>query len=659
MSDPLKSNSRYIPALDGLRALAVAAVIAYHLDLGWAPGGFAGVGVFFVLSGYLITGLLVSEWRRNGRINLKEFWIRRARRLLPAMAAVLAATVLVLAVTDPSRLTGLWGDLGAAVLYISNWWLIFHQVSYFESFGPPSPLGHFWSLAVEEQFYLIWPLLMAFMLAVTTRRWRLLLFVAGGVLLSALAMALLYEPGSDPSRVYYGTDTRAFALLAGAALALLYPAEKAGSRKLNRAGKIGLELCGAAGLVITAFMVVRSGEYDTSLYPGGLLLLSAASALLIGAVSHPASVIGKVLSCKPLRWIGVRSYGLYLWHYPVIVLAAPSVQGESRPLWQSLLLAAAAVMLSALSWKFIEEPIKKDGLKGFWKRTKERRRSLSTGWSGRRTHVAASLSMVIVLCMSCSGYVGTGATKAAVSLAARTASVLPGVEGTALEAGGGYSAGPAAPAESGEDGVSGHGNSTPSEAPASQPQAADHARNGHKRSAPGSAPVLAPAGSAGQAAESGTGGDISIIGDSVIIDAEPYLRKELPDIVVDGKIGRQLSQAQEVVEQLKRENRLGSRVVIELGTNGSFTEKQLKGLMDSLQDAERIVFINTRVPKKWQDTVNEALSKAVGEYPHAVLADWYGSSEGAEGYFEKDGVHLKPKGAEAYASVVLRSLRKE
>lgn len=676
MSRAMKKNVRYIPALDGLRAVAVLAVIAYHLDLGWAKGGFLGVGVFFVLSGYLITDLLISEWRRSGRIDLTDFWLRRARRLLPAMLAMLAAVACLLALADRTRLSGIQGDIWSSVFYISNWWQIFHQVSYFESFGPPSPLGHLWSLAVEEQFYLVWPLVM--LLALKMKRARLLALVLGGALLSAWAMAALYEPGSDPSRVYYGTDTRAFALFIGAALALLRPGERlAAAGPLSRSAKIALELCGTAGLLTVVVMLARTGEFEESLYPGGFLVLSGATAILIGALVHPRSSVGGALSWKPLRWIGVRSYGLYLWHYPVIVLTSPTVQADGRPFFLPVLQVAASLLLAALSWRFIEVPVKNGAINKLWRRAYEWRRRAAAAWPGKRLHGAASLCALVVLCISCSGYVGAGAETPADLAGGTSLATAAGSYGQSDAAGQ-----PVHPDLAGDSSssTSVSGNVQPridrlgaapgrEDLPASAVSVASvwTAADPTGSSAPSARTAAAappdPAQDSGEpgpsSAEPEAGRGITVIGDSVILDAEPYLKKALPGMVVDGKIGRQMSQAADTLTGLREAGKLGSLVVIELGTNGSFTEKQLKGLLDSLSDAERILLINTRVPRKWQDTVNESLESAVKEYPKAELVDWYASSAGNGDYFEQDGVHLKPQGAEAYASMVLKALGAE
>src|SRR5215212_10403865 len=223
MPKPVGSSQRYMPGLDGLRAVAVLAVIAYHLDLGWAPGGLLGVGVFFTLSGYLITDLLLGQRAVTGSLKLGEFWIRRARRLLPALFLMIAVVVAWVTLFEPSFLPGLRSDVIAATFYVSNWWNIAREASYFARFGPPPPLEHLWSLAVEEQFYLIWPWLLWLGLRYIPGRYTQAGMTLAGAALSAAAMALIYQPGVDPTRVYEGTDTRAFGLLIGAALAMVWP----------------------------------------------------------------------------------------------------------------------------------------------------------------------------------------------------------------------------------------------------------------------------------------------------------------------------------------------------------------------------------------------------------------------------------------------------
>ncbi len=364
-----------MPGLDGLRAIAVAAVVVYHLGASWLPGGLLGVGVFFTLSGYLITDLLLGEHRSTGRVGLRDFWLRRARRLLPALFLMLAVVVVWGAVGDPHQLGVLRGEAISAAFYVNNWWLIFHHVSYFARFGPPAPLGHLWSLAVEEQFYLLWPWLLLFGLhwlgrrpahasgrlgGLVARRGVLVALTLAAALASAAEMALLYHPSLDPSRIYDGTDTRAFGLLFGAALAMVWPSRALGERP-GRGRLLALDAVGLAGLAGIVALMVTTGQYSPFLYRGGMVLLSLATVAVLLAASHPSSRFGKVLGCRPLRSVGLISYGIYLWHYPVIVLTTPTVTHGNDAL-RAVVQVAAVLALATLSWRFVETPIRHGAL---------------------------------------------------------------------------------------------------------------------------------------------------------------------------------------------------------------------------------------------------------------------------------------------------------
>jgi peptidoglycan/LPS O-acetylase OafA/YrhL len=381
MPKPMRSDQRYMPGLDGLRAIAVLAVIAFHEQLGWAPGGLLGVGLFFTLSGYLITDLLLGQWRGSGKIHLGDFWLRRARRLLPALFVMLAIVTAWVTIFDRARLANLRGAVAAAATYSSNWYLIATHSSYFSRFAAPQPLDHLWSLAVEEQFYLLWPWVLLAGLVVIRRRPAALKWLAlptlGLAAASAVLMLLLYQPGFDPTRVYEGTDTRVSGLLIGAALAMVWPSSRAA--KAARSTRIALDIPAVAGLAVIAFMIWRVGEYSAFLYRGGLVLLSVATAAVVAATACPGSAVGTALSWRPLRWLGVRSYGIYLWHYPVIVLTTPANSTEDLPraAWQT----AASIGLAALSWRFVEEPVRHGALGRLWARlrTGTPRR---IGWTG-------------------------------------------------------------------------------------------------------------------------------------------------------------------------------------------------------------------------------------------------------------------------------------
>jgi peptidoglycan/LPS O-acetylase OafA/YrhL len=397
-----------MPGLDGLRAIAVLAVLAYHLKLGWAPGGLLGVGIFFTLSGYLITDILLAHMARRD-MRLADFWLGRARRLLPALFLMLVVVVAWVTVFGPAQPSKFRDAVVAAALYVSNWQLIFQDVSYFARFGAPEPLGHLWSLAIEEQFYIVWPFLLMLGVRFVRERpglpagVRPRLAVATLVLAaaSAIAMAILYHPSFDPSRVYDGTDTRAFELLGGAALAMVWPSRRL-QPKIAAGARNVLDGLGALGLVTIALLIWQTNQYSSFIYHGGLVLLTVTTVLVVAALAHPASRLGPVLGWGPLRWVGVRSYGIYLWHFPIIVLTAPS--GPHEPgLLRDALQVGATFAIAALSWRYVEEPVRHGALGRLWKRLR------SQGW---RPHAvsqrswAAAGALTAVLLVSLVGLAG-------------------------------------------------------------------------------------------------------------------------------------------------------------------------------------------------------------------------------------------------------------
>jgi peptidoglycan/LPS O-acetylase OafA/YrhL/lysophospholipase L1-like esterase len=347
-----------MPALDGLRALAVAAVLLYHGDVSWARGGYLGVDAFFVLSGFLITSLLLAEWRGAGRIALPAFWARRARRLLPALFLVLAAVAVYGAViAAPVELEHLRNDGLTALGYVANWGQIFSHQSYFESFAVPSPLRHTWSLAIEEQFYLVWPLVVAGVLRWRRGSIRSLTVVTGALLTaSAVWMIVLYEPGVDPTRVYYGTDTRAQSLLMGALLALCLTRLR---RPLGPKATRALHGGALVAAVSLGWIWVHTSEGAGWLYRGGFTLCALLVAIVIASVTRSMpGLLGALLSVRPLRWVGEVSYGLYLWHWPLYVLISEQRTGlDGAPLLTALLAATFAV--ATASFYLVERPIRR------------------------------------------------------------------------------------------------------------------------------------------------------------------------------------------------------------------------------------------------------------------------------------------------------------
>ncbi|WP_002150955.1 acyltransferase family protein [Bacillus cereus] len=604
MTKPFKKNSRYMVGLDSLRGLAILGVILYHINFNWMPGGFLGVTVFFVLSGYLITDILAMEWKRNKRIDLKKFWLSRARRLLPGMIVMLVITLAWITIFHSSLLEKMCGDSLAALFYVSNWWYIYHKLSYFDNFNQLSPLNHFWSLAVEEQFYVVWPFIISLGFYYIKKQSRMILLICLGAAASALAMAILYEPGADPSRIYYGTDTRAFSLLIGAALALLWPSNRLANKIIPKARLI-LDVVGGTALIIILVMFWKTNQYDPFLYKGGMVLLSIATALLVANLAHPASRIAQFLRFKPLRWIGVRSYGIYLWHYPILTLTTPKGNaGDFSPI-RAILQFLLILMIAQISWKYIEKPIRQGALRNIQFKNL------------RLQNVALGVKLALICAVFFSSIAVFGLSNAS---KAKENPQLDKVEAEQTQ--------PAKHPVAVWDNPA-----QEAEAPQNQEESKEVNSEQTKNTL-----------------------TVTAIGDSVMVDITPYLKNAFPDIRIDAQIGRQLSKAIPVVEQLKNDGNLGNHVIIGLGTNGAFTTEQLVSLINLIGNERKIIFINTRVPRPWESIVNERLKEITSKYPNITLVDWHAASAGKKDYFAPDGVHLTKVGAEAYAALVVKAV---
>ncbi len=706
-------NLTYLPALDGLRALAVLAVLLYHADVVWLPGGFFGVEIFFVVSGYLITSLLLAEYRTRNSIQLKNFWRRRARRLLPGLFATIFAVLIYSVIFLPDEVASLRGDAGAAFLYITNWYLIFAQQSYFETMGRPSLLLHLWSLAVEEQFYLVWPLVFAFVLTRLKTRGALWLLMFCATL-SAVWMGLLYQPDADPSRIYYGTDTRAAGLLIGAALAFVW--SRANIVQTSRMSRWALDMVGVAALGGLLAACLFLSEFDAFLYQGGMLLVAAATAFVIAAVVSPYSPIFSAILGNPvLRWIGLRSYSLYLWHWPIFMVTRPQLDTtlEGTPL---LVLRLAVTFAAAeLSYRVIESPIRNGALGQAWNAWQASRGKRRLGLSAlgialavfffagafalgsvvlnaqppaqpdfvldpeqfetdavaqtiapteiEQTEVtqemASDLSPVSYVILDTTESTPHASSSAFLYaqdswLRARIAQREPLVNTLQADAENWRlrratpnavitrsSARCDAQCETRLDFLDMKQGIVRAVTPSARTRANQKPTPVIPKTAlaPISNPRVGPA-------------PILAIGDSVMLGASYYFRKIGLDVDVDAKIGRQVSTAINLLKTRKDANLLSPVVLIHLGNNGTFTAKQFDEMMAVLHDVPRVIFLNTKVPRKWQDPNNTALVQGVKKYPNAMLIDWNAASNEHIEWFWNDGIHLRPEGAQVYVNLI-------
>jgi len=634
----------YIPALDGLRALAVLAVFVYHIDERRFPGGFLGVDLFFVISGYVITLGLLDEWQARGSIDLRHFWWRRVRRLMPAAIALILATLAMTSVAFPERMASLRGEAAAAVGYVANWYLVFHRMPYFETLSAPSMLRHLWSLAVEEQFYLLWPPLLAGALRLVRPRWA---FV-GTVLLavaSAVWLGVLYQADASADRLYYGTDTRGFALLGGAALAFVWKPRLAQHPFSLRDAVSGF--VGVACLVAFGVLCWRLNGATDFMYRGGLALTALVSLGAVAMCARADNAYTRVLASTPLRWLGKRSYSAYLWHWPVVLLLpVQDALAGGIVSTVAIYIAAAACTLAAaeVSYRWIETPFREGRvlqLASAWREARGARRGVVL--------TGATLSAIAVLSLSVTvararvpeppSYLSVPRLNAVLTAESVGAvpPVVPAVSATATaeaspEA---ESVSPASIVGPLPEGVTldGPGVLAQSAAPAPAPVA------------PTPSFILPPSGEF-----------VTAIGDSVMLGAAHALARALGVVDLDAEAGRSASAVVDVLRQRAAVGRVGSVVVIQVGDNGALRADRLHDALDLLGGARRVVVVNLRVPRAWEAPNNAILAEVVARHPNAVLVDWHAASEGRGDYLYDDQIHLKPEGAAVYASLIAQAI---
>ena len=632
---PARPKSRYIPALDGLRTLAVVAVVLYHLNLTWAQGGLLGVTIFFVLSGYLITRLLINEIAKTGRIDLKSFWIRRIRRLFPAVVTVVVVTCALCTVFNHVMLTKMRPDILPSLLFFNNWWQILHNVSYFNALGDPSPLTHFWSLAIEEQFYLIWPPLLLAMVSMHMSKPNTRRVVLGLAAVSAVAMMVLYNPATDPSRVYYGTDTRVFSLLLGAWMAFIPDRDLAPARLVRHLGldrlagadkhdksksntaeaattkpselarfwssPASIDLLGVVGLVGLAAMVALTNGYTAFQYRGGTLLCSILTLMVIAACVQPQGMVARALAAKPLVWIGKRSYSIYLWHYPLLLLMNPVANINDTPWWHYILQVLLVVAAAECSYRFIETPFRKGA---FGRTVSELRDGTATPAGWVRAHIPTCAACAVVLVVALGGLVFVPDTSA---LSGEGAEIL---------------------------------NKEAKNAKPQDQQAADDTDKDDDGFPDGAY-------------------DLLMIGDSVSLRAVDAFDGVFPHSHIDAEKGRQFDVGRETFEGYIQQNLAGRIVVFALGTNGLVTDDQIDAIMADAGSKRIVVFVNTRSPQPWVGPTNQAIANAATRYKNVRVIDWYGYSANRNDLFDGDGTHLSTAGVTEYLKLIHDAVKKD
>lgn len=604
---------RYIKELDGIRAIAVIMVLAYHLKLALFKSGFLGVTVFFVLSGYLITGILISEVEEEGTIDLKNFWLRRIRRLVPAVMSMAVVIIFVSAVVNRIIFTKGCKDFLASVLGFNNWWQIFNKISYFEAAGVPSPFTHCWSLAIETQFYLIYPLILLGIYKLVKSRGegranRGLLFAGVTLLLaliSVILMIVLFDPQQDASRVYYGTDTRAFSLLFGALLAILWEYRMV-PRRLSASVNMVL---GSVSFAVLLVMTIAINGSSNFWYRGGQFFGTILTVLMVYAVSGRKTWLSRFLSNPVLKWMGDRSYSIYLWHYPIILLISKGIKASW---WITLIEIVLSVVLAELSYRFIETPIR-HGIIGEYlnilrsrpKSRQEKKRQIQV--ARRSLKVMAGtfvLTVSLILCM-----IFVPKKNALDTLQKR--------EAKAKETG-----------------------------KMTEEQLAKQKANGSE-----SEDTICTADLTDDEILEGL--NLLLIGDSIAVDVTDDFYEIFPNSVSDTKIGRITSLGKQVLDSYIDEKKWEGEGVIFASLSNSPINGELEDIREKIGKDMPLFLTTVRIPHDtFEEESNSKIKKFVEENDHTYLIDWYAASEGHDEYFDADDTHLLSAGAKAYAKCI-------
>ncbi|EGQ2773520.1 acetyltransferase [Staphylococcus pseudintermedius] len=591
-------NPRYMPGLDGVRAVAVIAIIIYHLNPQWLSGGFLGVDTFFVISGYLITSLLLTEYHNTGKIKLMSFWLRRVKRLIPAVLFLVMGVIVLSLIFMPTEIQKVRADSIAAIFYVSNWWYIMQNVDYFEQFAV-QPLKHLWSLAIEEQFYLVLPIVLLSLLSFIRRLKSIRIIFLILLVISMIAMMVLYVPNENVARVYFGTDTRIQTLLMGVLLALVWPPFQL-KAKVNRQMRTMIDTAGVVGLAILFICFKFVSETNSILYYGGFFLISTVTLLVIASSVHPSGYFAKFLGNKVFTFIGSRSYSLYLWHYPIIVLIHHQfVQGQIPPLVYVVEILLM-VLMAEFSYKFIEQPFRKEGFNIF---------AFNHLKNWRSQKVLRTWLVIILLIPTLLVMVGSFNR-----FAQKNSTRVTEVNTEEID------------------------KLITQPLPLPQLEIDGFVVKGNKQKYASWKPLL--------------------IGDSVMVDIGDDFRSFVPKADINGKVGRQLVEATSLAKRQYQSYRdKNDIVVLELGTNGDFTEEQLNSLLEQFGEAD-IYLVNTRVPRSYESHVNQVLAKAAKKRANVTLVDWYSRSENHIEYFAPDGIHLQPPGVRALTNSIIQAIEK-
>lgn len=627
-------RNQRIVALDGLRALAIAGVVLYHLRPSRLIGGFLGVTLFFTLSGYLATKSIMRATARDG-FSYPRYICRRIARMMPPIVVTIALTAFATYIAAPSLLPKVQQDALPSALFLSNWFYIFRNVSYFAAAGLPSPLTHLWFCAVTMQFYLVWPVILMALCSKTRSRNTAIGITIAFALVSTAAMVLMFNPAADTSRVYYGTDARAAELLCGALAAIAAPRLRGmlsgdihtpgankGISKVN-----AISIAWLAAVIVGAFTL--TGE-NPLLYRGGFLLFALVTGLLIICVQNTECIVRRLLSAKPLIWLGQRSFSVYLVHYPLLLLMNPATRTTRIAWWEQVLQLVLILAVAEVFYRPVERP---------WSHKPAQQDSTA------RKHVLAPAMVLPALGAACVAALAFAPLDWAGIATARAEQLRPEL---------------AQNATSSQDNGVNDKSAEPASGKDSQPSdtASDDATKQKPKEGPIAEKVPKNLDWKSFTYDEATGtcdARVLMIGDSVTAGAQSGIQAALPNAYIDGVVSRQFYTFQDVYAQ-DSANYDPSVVICALGTNGLIRDpQQVQDVIDAV-GGKPIYFVTVRVPLELQDRNNQTIRDVCSQNDNAGVIDWNGASEGHSEYLVDDGTHLTQAGIDAYAALIRQAI---
>lgn len=611
-------KKRYITGFDGLRTLAVVGVILYHIMPFKFQGGFLGVPIFLVLSGYLITDHLVLEYEQTGTIDLKNFYIKRIKRLYPGLITMLMATTAYITLFQRQLLVNIRGVIVTNLLYVYNWFEIAHGESYFDKFGNQSPFTHLWTLAIEGQFYLFWPLIMLALLVFVRKKQPIFDILFIGSFVSALLMAVMFHPNQDPSRVYYGTDTRLFSIFLGASLAIIWPSGRLRQRLDGRL-RLMLDGIGIVSLLLMLWMFMTTSGQSDLVYRGGMYFFSLLATLLIATVAHPGADLNRMLSNPVFTWVGRRSYGIYIYQYPVLIFYESAVKNIAAHPWLHAIIEIIIIcLISEFSYRCIEKKLSKFDYSQTWQVLRDSFRKNSP-FKWRQVGIVTATAVTVIALFGIINQPDASAVQKDNQL---QQVIQKNEQATAKRK---------------------KGKKLTAKEKQEQKAAQASAQKGLTAAQKKRAQTL----------------QVTAVGDSVMADGMETLQNIFPQMYVDAKVGRQVAEIVPILQALKNQGKLADTVLIGEGTNGPFTQQTLDQIM-TITKGHKVYWINVHVPtKNWQNQVNSDLEAAAKKYHNLTIIDWYSKSNNHPDWFYSDNVHPNSNGLKYYGDVVARAILKK